>query len=107
MFIAYNELQLQYGKVYSEFEDKFRKTIYFINKEMIKAHNKLYEVGLDMMKMGISKFTDGTPTTMNHRTNVKHRKFYPNRSNQEYGYGNIVPDFFNRKEYRVHLVFSF
>lgn len=50
--------QLTYGKIYDDFEDKFRKTIFFIVKDTIKAHDKLYEKGLSTYKLGINQFTD-------------------------------------------------
>lgn len=39
-------LQITYGKSYDEYEDRFRKTVYFIVKDIITAHNKLFERGL-------------------------------------------------------------
>lgn len=71
--------KLKYGRVYNGFEDDCRKTIYFINKEMIEAHNKLYENGLNSYKMGIGPFSDGSDTSDGNESNKKE-----NQTNENY-----------------------
>lgn len=47
-----------FEKSYESFEDKFRKTVYFIVKDTMEAHNKLVDAGFLTPKMEITKFTD-------------------------------------------------
>lgn len=56
--LLFYSFQLKYGKVYDSFEDRFRKTVYFIVKDMISAHNKLAELGFVSYKFPISFYTD-------------------------------------------------
>lgn len=50
--------QLKYGKIYDDFEDRFRKTVYFINKATIEDHNILFDLGLSSYSLGINRFAD-------------------------------------------------
>lgn len=52
------DFQLTYGKIYDDFEDRFRKTVYFIVKDTIEAHNKMFERGLVGFRLLINEFTD-------------------------------------------------
>ncbi|XP_031636952.1 uncharacterized protein LOC116349588 [Contarinia nasturtii] len=54
----WDSYKLKYGKVYDSFEDRFRKTVYFIEKDIIEAHNKLFERGFSTYALGINQFTD-------------------------------------------------
>lgn len=49
---------MTYGKFYNSYEDKFHKTIYFIVKDMIMAHNKLAEFGFAPNAIAINVYTD-------------------------------------------------
>lgn len=52
-------LQLKYRKVYNDTdEDRFRKTIYSINKETIDEHNSYADAGLISYKLLIDNYTD-------------------------------------------------
>lgn len=51
-------MQTKYGKVYDDFEDKFRKTVYFIVKDTIEAQNKLADAGFASYKLSINSNTD-------------------------------------------------
>lgn len=54
----FRSFQLKYGKVYDSFEDRFRKTVYFIVKDMIAAQDKLADYGFASFRVGISFYTD-------------------------------------------------
>lgn len=49
---------MQYGKVYDTFEDRFRKTVYFIRKATFADRNLLFENGLSSYGLSIDNFTD-------------------------------------------------
>lgn len=51
-------MQLKYGKEYDFIENRVRKTIYFIRKDAINGHNKLYEKGFVFFKRYIDMYTD-------------------------------------------------
>lgn len=47
-----------HGKKYDDFEDQFRKTVYFITKDAIEAHNKLVDAGFITPHLEVNEFTD-------------------------------------------------
>lgn len=49
---------MNYGKVYNDNEDRFRKTIYVIIKKTIEEHNKYADAGLISYKLLIDNYTD-------------------------------------------------
>lgn len=49
---------MTFGKIYDNFEDRFRKTVYFIVKDTIEAHNKMFVHGFLSFKLLINEFTD-------------------------------------------------
>lgn len=51
-------MQANYSKEYDDFEDGFRKTVYFINKDSIEASNKLFEQGYVSYELEINKYAD-------------------------------------------------
>lgn len=51
-------IQLKYSKSYNDTEDKFRKTIYSINKAIIEEHNRYAEAGLISYKLLIDNYAD-------------------------------------------------
>lgn len=51
-------MQLRYGKIYDSYEDRFRKTVYFLRKAAIEDHNALNAAGLSSYLLGINSFTD-------------------------------------------------
>lgn len=51
-------LQLKYGKLYDTFEDRFRKTVYFIRKDTFADRNLLFAQGLSSYALAIDNFTD-------------------------------------------------
>lgn len=51
-------LQLKYGKLYDTFEDRFRKTVYFIRKDTFADRNLLFEQGLSSYAQAIDNYTD-------------------------------------------------
>lgn len=52
------DFQLDFGKIYESYEDRFRKTIYFIRKAAIEDHNVLYAAGLSSYELGINSLSD-------------------------------------------------
>lgn len=71
-------MQLKYGKVYDTFEDRFRKTVYFIRKDTFADRNLLFEHGLSSYGHAIDNFTDyfddelpsGSPAAVQHVVSV-------------------------------------
>lgn len=51
-------MQLEYGKIYDTFEDRFRKTVYFIRKDTFADRNLLFEQGLSSYGQTIDSNTD-------------------------------------------------
>lgn len=50
---------MKYGKIYDNFEDRFRKTVYCIRKATIENRNQLFAHGLSSYGQAIDSFTDG------------------------------------------------
>lgn len=50
--------KLRYSKIYDAFEDQFRRTIFFIVKDIVAANEKLYERGFSTVKMVIDVHSD-------------------------------------------------
>lgn len=51
-------MQLKYGKLYDTFEDRFRRTVYFIRKDTFADRNLLFQQGLSSYAQAIDNLTD-------------------------------------------------
>lgn len=49
---------MKYSKIYDTFEDRFRKTVYFIRKSTFEDRNLLFEHGLSSYGLSIDSYTD-------------------------------------------------
>lgn len=65
---------MKYGKIYDTFEDRFRRTVYFIRKDTFADRNLLFAQGLSSYGHAIDNYTDyfddelpsGSPQAVRH-----------------------------------------